>query len=610
MMRVKQADMGVGNLTFLLDQMGRDAGPTRFVREYTRNSLDAGATQIAWDIIHFPGSPAMAQKLGIIDNGQGMTPEDMVQLLNKLSSSGKTQSKTGNFGVGGKISALLRNPHGIVYMSWKDGKGSMIRIWKDPETEKYGLKELDREGNNVVTVSNTFKPASIGKNGTVVTFLGETDADDTTLPPPGTSLAKTKWVPRELNTRFHFFPEGVTVTTRDARTTPAHQAADGKLRTIFGQAYYLNKYAEASGSVAVRSAKVHWWILKDDENIRAQAHVWQPHGHAAALFQDELYEKKPGQSMLNEFGVVLGGNRVVIYVEPDAQTLGDNLSADTARNNLILDGHPLPWSAWAAEFRDNMPQELNELMDGISPQVGAEDLLAKITSSLAAVDHLFADNIKRARAGFPAERGIGTGHKLGEQGPTNETGTGTPNNNGNGKPHKTGGAVDLLAAFAKTITMPNAKRRKDFEVPTLRYFSEHDGNIPNDMKGVSARYHPASNELHINTGFDSFERIVESEFVKRGRRSGIRKVIQETVRVHATIQLIHGLRGYLSTHSQQEGVDNGRYFTALAASIVGTIESKVGQALNRQLARPTKEPVQPQHENGRAGTAAQPQPSA
>ena len=66
----------------------------------------------------------------------------MVQHINNLSSSGGVQAMDANYGVGAKISAATRNPAGVLYQSWQDGEGSMIQLWRDPRTGKYGLKQF------------------------------------------------------------------------------------------------------------------------------------------------------------------------------------------------------------------------------------------------------------------------------------------------------------------------------------------------------------------------------------------------------------------------------------------------------------------------------------
>ncbi|MBK6385095.1 MAG: hypothetical protein IPF69_16935 [Chitinophagaceae bacterium] len=61
-------------------------------------------------------------KLSITDNGDGMTGEEMVKFINQLSSSVSTQSMSGNYGVGAKITTATKNPFGVLYLSWKMAK--------------------------------------------------------------------------------------------------------------------------------------------------------------------------------------------------------------------------------------------------------------------------------------------------------------------------------------------------------------------------------------------------------------------------------------------------------------------------------------------------------
>ncbi|MGA8937839.1 MAG: hypothetical protein WB439_01620, partial [Acidobacteriaceae bacterium] len=121
--------MTVQNMGFLLDRLGADCAPLQFVRELTVNALEAiqaepsAEGEIFWDYDHTRYELEGIYKLCIIDTGVGMTGPEMVQYINRLSSSGRTQSVDGNYGVGAKISAATRNPLGVVYVSWKDGQG-------------------------------------------------------------------------------------------------------------------------------------------------------------------------------------------------------------------------------------------------------------------------------------------------------------------------------------------------------------------------------------------------------------------------------------------------------------------------------------------------------
>ena len=61
-----------------------------------------------------------------------MSPEQMEKLVSQLASSGDVKSEHINYGVGAKISALSRNPAGLQYESWQNGKGFMVLIYYDP----------------------------------------------------------------------------------------------------------------------------------------------------------------------------------------------------------------------------------------------------------------------------------------------------------------------------------------------------------------------------------------------------------------------------------------------------------------------------------------------
>src|ERR1700676_843956 len=125
-------EMRVANMTFMLERLAQDCGPLQFVRELTQNAIDSIAAlngqhgEIRWDVdwIRYDLEPKEGFKLAVIDNGIGMTGQEMVNYINQLSSSMHEQSKHGNFGMGAKIAAAPRNQLGLVYLSWKDGRGS------------------------------------------------------------------------------------------------------------------------------------------------------------------------------------------------------------------------------------------------------------------------------------------------------------------------------------------------------------------------------------------------------------------------------------------------------------------------------------------------------
>src|SRR6266536_5702554 len=147
----KTLPMTVKNTGFLLDRLGQDCHPLQFLRELTQNSIEAikrtqKSGQIIWDVewngLELRGDGIM--KLCVIDTGDGMTGQEMVEHINKLSSSGAEQSLSGNYGVGAKIAAATRNHAGMVYLSWKKKQAAMIHLWRNAEDGAYGLIQQRR----------------------------------------------------------------------------------------------------------------------------------------------------------------------------------------------------------------------------------------------------------------------------------------------------------------------------------------------------------------------------------------------------------------------------------------------------------------------------------
>jgi hypothetical protein len=162
----------------------------------------------------------------------------------------------------------------------------------------------------------------------------------------------------------------------------------------------LDRHSEALGQHVVEelNATVQWWLLT--EEITKGGKTWNNRGHVAALYQDELYEVRGGQSRwsaLKDFGIYAGFDRIVIYVEPH-----NVLKANTPRTALILKGNqPIDYAEIGAAFVDKMPSELAAFMAG---QVSAErgDHRKSIKKSLKEIaEALQQARYRRARRGKP-----------------------------------------------------------------------------------------------------------------------------------------------------------------------------------------------------------------
>src|SRR4051794_38702908 len=105
---VRGLPMRVDNLGFLIDKLGKDAGPLQFLRELTQNSiqaiqgLDDTKGQVIWDVDwnRFILTDGRIVKAVCIDTGIGMTGPEQIDLINAFSASMHEQAFDKNYGIG------------------------------------------------------------------------------------------------------------------------------------------------------------------------------------------------------------------------------------------------------------------------------------------------------------------------------------------------------------------------------------------------------------------------------------------------------------------------------------------------------------------------------
>jgi hypothetical protein len=343
------------------------------MRELVQNELEAIARARPEDpqIENHREEIEGVRKLRITGNGEGMTPEEVASNINRLSASGGIQAFDKNFGIGAKITAAVRNPHGVMYKAWKHWEGSLTVLGQiDSRFGRLGFRnEEDGTVDYWLPLLDEGKPEIIKEQGVSVVLLGRCAEDDTTTPPPGAELP-SQWVAAYLERRYFQLPAGITVRVRRLSDPYVAQLdlQEEPYDLICGQRHYLDQCAEASARQEVRSshATVWWWLLTEESTQGYR--TWNNRGHVAALYQDELYEVRSGASRasaLKDFGIYAGFGRVVIYVEPH-----NVLKANTPRTALILKGsEPIDYVAIGTAFADRMPEELVAFMAG---QVSAE----------------------------------------------------------------------------------------------------------------------------------------------------------------------------------------------------------------------------------------------
>jgi hypothetical protein len=582
--------MTVRDMAFLIDKLNEDCSPLQFLRELTKNAieaignLDTPTGEVRWDLDlnrHILTDGAVS-KLCVIDTGVGMTGEEMVTYINQLSSSIHKQSVTGNFGVGAKISAAPLNPEGLVYLSWKDGKGYMIHLFRDSEVNQYGLKRFPN-GEFWAHVQDDVKPDPIEDHGTMVVLLGKDAQEDTMTAPPKTLMPK-KWLLRYLNSRFYQFPEGIAVKAREGWELPQGDQHNF-LRTVTGQGPWLDKNSSLKGSVRLGAsmATAHWWIIDEKADVNSGHHT--PGGHMAMLFQDELYELvygNAGFARLQSFGVVFGCDRVVIYVEPDS---GDSqiVSANTARTNLLINSQGIDWSVYAAEFRENMPDELVSYQDQIGLRTDHTDHRKAIRERLNTIRELFR---------FGRYRPHKDGKFYIDASGSNAGGAASKSNGTNEESSPTGGKQgDIYSLFAQETGDPAKLVNVPNEPEPIWVTIEDGSRTPGDMDDRAAKYLPDQNKLLINGDFRAFADMIDRWERKYSHVAGARPVITQVVREWFTQQLMETVMSALALkHGGKWSMEEIRQLwdqSALTAAVLPRyhIDVSIKRTLGQRLGR-------------------------
>ena len=360
----KPTSVNVHGLTALIRNLGRDCTPDQFMREFVQNSIEAcqrtglEGRRVLIDYNHGIQAHSGIFKLCFTDNGDGMSLEQMNNLLNSISASGGASNTYENYGVGAKISSLTRNLFGVQYESWQGGVGYSIIVRYNPKYDVFGIQGFpDAEGKILYhrPIAPSQKPEMIDLHGTRVTLFGDSLEQDTMAPPSGVSGGKSGWLFQYLNRRYFDLPKNIAIEVRQGYDQDIKNPDLHYLRPQIGFKDSLSAHASHQGTLNLRDAKAHWWLLNADSPIK---------GQSALLNQGEIFNIEGDRSnRLTHFGILLGRDRVVIIVEPN------EASQNISRTHLKKkDGSDFVWHAWQDEFRSNLPTEIQAYLESLLSQ--------------------------------------------------------------------------------------------------------------------------------------------------------------------------------------------------------------------------------------------------
>jgi len=404
----------VENADFIADKLASELLPDQEQREVYKNAEEAVLRRLAAEAapgggrIEFDVDWPLHERTGewlicCADDGDGMSRSELERYMTTLAVSGANQNQSivGNQGMGLKIAGPTRHKRGVIIRSLKNDERTMVQVgWNGHE---YGLIPLGAEAVSIVSVEEEMFPEFIRErgSGTVVTFLGSEEGDNTFVPP---NHAKG-WLFKYLHQRFFRLSddEGMEVLVRvpsgDEPDWPRTLAeADERQRGEGGKSFNLSRVRGTGaiwdnaadrqgegfrGAVGVPgdpaadlpAAKIHWWILPSGPGTDVSTRTASG-GSLAVLFQNELHDWRIGNQANPYFarmGILFGKNRIGFVIEP----LGTTIASDFARAHVLIGGTPVfesdAWLTWAEQFRAAMPEKIRETMIEEQERLEVED---------------------------------------------------------------------------------------------------------------------------------------------------------------------------------------------------------------------------------------------
>jgi len=394
--------LAIVGASHFVNRMFEACGNYQWAREFLKNSIEAGATKVEFGIEWQAVEKYGVYRRIVADNGTGMTREELLSFFSTLGEGAKRIGGVhDNFGVGAKIASLPWNSEGVVVISYKDARPSMIHIQLDDDGAEYELREFRSEKG----LTHVINPAEVDwgdavnwgvvaptwarECGTTIVLLGSEEAPDTVLGNPKAGEDDIKGLSVYLNSRFWSpHPTEITVVElRSERKTAwpigANDRDDARRpnnRKILGAKYYLTEVSArfsgssgklgSSGIVPIDEGRVqaHWYLW---EGERPHIHSYAKRsGYIAVKYKHELFELTTHKAHFRWFGIADAKvqQNLTIILEPDLfdpQISNWGIHPDQSRNRLIFTGNGekgigVPFSDWGFDFSDNMPKEISD----------------------------------------------------------------------------------------------------------------------------------------------------------------------------------------------------------------------------------------------------------
>jgi len=402
--------LSVRGIKNIVNRFYRETGAFQWLRELTKNSIEAEATKIYVGIEWQAVESKDIYRRYVADNGNGMSSKELLNFFSTIGEGGKpVGGEHENFAMGSKVSLLPWNKHGLVVISYKDGNPSMIWMKADPEDGEYGLRRINATNpeTGISSESAVYEPffdkesgcdwreiapewLRNAGHGTVVVMMGDTAESDSILGAPNREESGKKAASRYLNTRYEEFGD-IEITIEElnrvnksdwpksfkqvhksiAGSTEEHRPVNH--RKINGAKHFV-KYPHppfskgklgSSGKTTLSDGTVVEHYLWEGKRPEVGDYA-QRLGYIATCYRNELYHITDHYATYRSFGITpreVKRNLTIFIRPPEAIDEGYGIYPSGERNRLLLKtktdiGLELPVADWAAEWAESMPEDI------------------------------------------------------------------------------------------------------------------------------------------------------------------------------------------------------------------------------------------------------------
>lgn len=391
----------------LIRQAYEAGGPYQWAREAWRNSEESHASTIQFGIEEQAANRCGVLRRTIMDDGEGMSPEDLKLFLTTFGGGGKPIGVDQNFGQGFKSAVLPWNPYGVVVISYTRAEpdGAMLWIQRD-DKGNYALKEwsvMDEAGDTLFTdVVRPFEDADHGcdwgsirpswmTTGTIMVLLGASAQSDTWQGDPEPSRGESvDGLIRYLNGRLLEVPmrngEPIETTVFDLYRRKSSDRRASKDRTVtlpqgdemvwrprrvYGLRHYIPKDA-LTGKVLVdnHGTTAEWFYVAEPASPVGGSKDYVSQKPVIAVdYQSELYHAESTKSRYRQFGItdeIMSRTWLIVHppVYSDARPTDWGVLTQASRNMLMSKGGlELPWEQWGDNFFEDFPEALARARD-------------------------------------------------------------------------------------------------------------------------------------------------------------------------------------------------------------------------------------------------------